>query len=281
MWLDNASKNNQIRLEECQSIYWRMAFTWVWQQSDKVNTLSEGWDFAKPTRMKTLFYHSSLSIFSFHCSLQLMHRQGQAPGPDLQWLQQWCCDRTERSSTAIQSISTDCACLGPSIVKHWFMSAEVNAVSKVRQHTAPNINGSMEHYCVRAQERHCVGRVGGHASHLLMEPSRGCRKITILCRTSLPLPSTRSSTAGTAQDTKHSPSLPTAPHHGDWPCLQLLAFPVWLNRDSSDLLCLECSLLSPTFNSIFTQKFVSWKSVSELCSCSMLSDLLKRAIKTS
>lgn len=257
MWLTNTSKNKQISLEERQSIYRRMTSNWVQQQSEKVNNLSEGRDSAKPARMKTLFYHSSLSIFSFHCTLQLMHRWGRAPGPDLQRQR---CDRTERSSTAIQPISTHWACLGPPIVKHWFMSPEVNAVTKVRQHVAPNINGSTERYCVRAQKRHCVGRVGGHAGHLLMEPSRGCWKSTILCETSLPLPSTRPSqqvqhrTQSTLPPSLQYRTTETGPAgRPPAPGLSRAA----KQRLVSLILHLEWSLLSPTFNWVFTQWFVS------------------------
>jgi len=37
----------------------------------------------------------------------------------------------------------------------------------------------------------------------------------------LPSPSQHEAlTAGTAQDTEHSPTVPTVPHHRDWPCRQ-------------------------------------------------------------
>lgn len=46
------SKNKQIDLEECQNIYQRMTFTWVWQQSQKVNNLSGDQVSAKPAGLQ-------------------------------------------------------------------------------------------------------------------------------------------------------------------------------------------------------------------------------------
>lgn len=147
--LAKTSKNKQISLEELQSVYQRMIFTWVCQQCQEVSRIRRQ-VFCEPHVASGWNYYFATTPFpKFHCTKA--YGWGKRPCCDLQEQGWWCCDMTWVEIRDWTSLSaTWPTYLGPSIVRCWFIPTEV---TKGRQLVVLNINETMESHCVQAQKQ--------------------------------------------------------------------------------------------------------------------------------